>query len=56
MSLIFISHDLNLVSNFADTVSVLKEGEIVEDGKTSDILYTPKHSYTKKLLDSVPQI
>ena len=56
MSLIFISHDLNLVSNFADTVSVLKEGEIVEEGKTSDILYTPKHSYTKKLLDSVPQI
>ena len=40
-----------IIEDFEET-----EGEIVEEGKTSDILYTPKHSYTKKLLDSVPQI
>jgi microcin C transport system ATP-binding protein len=50
MSLLFITHDLNIVRRFADRVCVMKDGEIVEQGPTSDIFAAPKHPYTQKLL------
>ncbi|MBI5871270.1 MAG: ABC transporter ATP-binding protein [Actinobacteria bacterium] len=51
LSTIFISHDLALVSSFADDLMVLHEGESVETGRCSEILAHPKHAYTKSLVD-----
>ncbi len=50
MSLLFITHDLNIVRRFADRVCVMKDGEIVEQGRTEDIFRAPAHPYTQKLL------
>ena len=52
MSIIFVSHDLSLVSEFTDKTVVLYKGEVVEFGKSSMILANPKHTYTKMLLGS----
>ncbi|MZR13476.1 dipeptide ABC transporter ATP-binding protein [Maritimibacter sp. DP07] len=52
MSLLFITHDLTIVRKFADRVNVMKDGEIVEAGKTEDIFRDPQHAYTRKLLSA----
>ncbi|GAB5400671.1 MAG: ABC transporter ATP-binding protein [Aureisphaera sp.] len=56
MSLIFISHDLNLVSQIADRVVVMYKGEIVEEGSVYSIFKLPKADYTKALLASRPSM
>lgn len=53
MSYIFISHDLALVSSICDRVIVMKNGQVVEQGYTKDILYNPQQDYTKMLIKSV---
>ena len=55
MSIILITHDLGIVADKADDVVVMYAGQIVEQGKTNDIFYNPKHPYTKNLLASVPR-
>ena len=52
MSILMITHDLNLVRHFADRVCVMNEGNIVEQGATIDVYESPQHEYTKKLLSS----
>ncbi|MEM9349510.1 MAG: ABC transporter ATP-binding protein [Pseudomonadota bacterium] len=54
MSLLFITHDLTIVRQFADRVCVMKDGEIVEAGKTADVFDDPQHPYTQKLLNAEP--
>ena len=54
MSMIFISHDLNIVRQVSDRILVLYNGEIVESGNAEDVYQNPQHDYTKKLLDSIP--
>jgi peptide/nickel transport system ATP-binding protein len=54
MSLVFISHDLGVVSEIADRVIVMYKGEIVEEASTEDIFSHPKHPYTKGLLACRP--
>jgi peptide/nickel transport system ATP-binding protein len=56
MSILFISHDLSLVSEIADRVVVMYKGEIVEQGEVSEIFNAPKHSYTKALINSRPSL
>ncbi len=56
MSIIFISHDLALVSEIAHRVLVMYKGDIVEQGNTTDIFNHPKHIYTKALLSSKPSL
>lgn len=53
-ALLLISHDLAVVSEVADRVLVMRDGEIVEDGPTLEVLTRPTHLYTKKLLAAVP--
>jgi microcin C transport system ATP-binding protein len=55
MSLLLITHDLNLVRKFADHVAVMENGTIVEQGTVSAIFADPKHPYTRKLIDSRPE-
>ena len=54
MSVLFITHDLNLVRRYAQRVCVMQQGNIVEQGDTSDIFSQPKHEYTQYLLQSEP--
>jgi peptide/nickel transport system ATP-binding protein len=53
-ALIVISHDLAVVSRLADRVAVMRDGVIVEQGPTADILGRPQHRYTQSLLDAIP--
>lgn len=53
MGILFISHDLPLVSCFCDRVCIMKDGEVVEYGQTLPIVKNPQNAYTKRLLDSV---
>lgn len=56
MSIIFISHDLSLVSEIADRVLVMYQGKIVEQGDAISIFKSPKHNYTKALIGSKPSL
>ena len=52
LSYIFISHDLGVVSRTSDRIAVLYKGNMVELGKTKNVLTNPSNDYTKKLIDS----
>jgi len=52
LAYILISHNLGIVRHFSDEIMVLSHGQVMEVGKTSDILNKPKHKYTKKLIMS----
>jgi peptide/nickel transport system ATP-binding protein len=54
LTYLFVSHDLSLVRQLADTVSVLQRGRVVEDGPVREIFSRPRHPYTEALLDAIP--
>ena len=56
MTLIMISHDIGVVQNVCDEVVVMTDGDVVEQGPTSDVLGNPRHPYTKRLLAAIPTI
>jgi ABC-type sugar transport system ATPase subunit len=56
LTYLFVSHDLSLVRQLADTVSVLQGGRVVEDGQVREIFTRPRHRYTEALLDAIPAL
>ena len=56
LSVLFISHDFGVVSQICDRVIVMYGGQIVEQGKTENIMKQPRHPYTKQLMECVPHI
>lgn len=52
LAYLFITHDLNLVANFAHRVGVMQQGKLVEQGSSEQVLHSPSHSYTQTLLAS----
>lgn len=56
MAMLFISHDLNLVSEIADRVMVMYKGDVVENATTLEIFKAPKAEYTKALLKARPAL
>ncbi len=56
MTVVYITHDLGVVANVADRVSVMYAGQIIETGSVDEIFHTPVHPYTKALLRSLPQL
>lgn len=55
-SLIMVTHNLGLVTRYADRIYVMYAGKIVESGATRDLLMNPRHPYTMGLLKSVPRL
>jgi peptide/nickel transport system ATP-binding protein len=55
LTYLFISHDLGLVRQIADTVTVLEHGRVVETGGVDRVFSHPNHDYTRALLDAVPR-
>ena len=56
MAILFITHDLGLVSELADHIVVMQHGEIREQGRTIDVLLHPQHAYTRALLACRPRL
>jgi oligopeptide transport system ATP-binding protein len=56
MGLILITHDMGVVADVADRISVMYAGQIVEEASVHDIYANPAHPYTKALLESIPRV
>ena len=54
--IVLITHDMGVVARMCDRVVVMRQGEIVEQGDTDQIFYSPQHPYTQMLLDAVPRL
>lgn len=55
LSIIFISHDINLVSQISDRICVMYRGKVVETGSSERIMKSPGHPYTKALISALPE-
>ena len=53
---LLVTHNMGVVADFADRVAVMYRGEIVETGSVEEVLLTPRHEYTKRLLAAVPRL
>ncbi|MBX3586503.1 MAG: ABC transporter ATP-binding protein [Ramlibacter sp.] len=53
-AMIWITHDLAVVSGLADRIAVMYAGRIVESGATADVVHRPSHPYTQGLINSIP--
>lgn len=56
LSIIFISHDLSVISELAESVGIMYAGQLVELGSTRVVYSNPKHPYTQKLIATIPRI
>lgn len=54
LSMLFITHDLRVAAQLCERIIVLQHGEIVEQGDAIEVLQSPKHPYTKALIDAMP--
>ena len=53
IAMIFITHDIKVAQILCDRVYILSNGQIVEQGKTQQVLTSPRHNYTSKLIEAV---
>ncbi|MFG3334915.1 ATP-binding cassette domain-containing protein [Streptomyces tendae] len=56
LTYVFVSHNLAVVAQVADRVAVMSRGRLVEVGEAASVLRTPRHPYTRQLLDAVPAL
>lgn len=56
LTLVMVSHDLSVVASLCERTAVLERGRIVEQGDTAQVLGTPAHPYTRRLVESVPRL
>jgi peptide/nickel transport system ATP-binding protein len=55
LTIVFISHDLNLVRYLTSRIYVMQRGDVVEHGATAQVFAQPAHAYTRELIDSIPR-
>lgn len=55
-AILFISHDLSVVSRISDDICIMYGGKILESGNTQKVLFSPKHPYTKLLMNAHPSL
>ena len=56
LTLVLVSHDLSVVRHMTDRVLVMQAGRVVEEGATREVFRSPRHPYTRLLLDSIPRL
>jgi peptide/nickel transport system ATP-binding protein len=56
MTVLFITHDIGQACYLADRVLVMEHGVMVEQGKTDEVIFSPQHEYTRRLLADVPKL
>ena len=56
MAILYISHDLASVAGICDRIAILHEGQIVETGSTEQVLTSPRHEYTQRLMAAMPKM
>ena len=56
MAILYISHDLASVAGICDRIAILHEGQIVETGPTEQVLTSPRHQYTQRLMAAMPKM
>ena len=56
MAILYISHDLASVAGICDRIAILHEGQIVEAGTTQQVLLSPRHEYTQRLMAAMPKM
>lgn len=55
-SILIVSHNMGVIAKMADKVGVMKHGDLVEWGKKEEVLYSPKHEYTRALIRAIPKM
>jgi oligopeptide/dipeptide ABC transporter ATP-binding protein len=55
-SILFITHNLSVVSHIADRIVIMYGGHILESGRTKEVFQNPRHPYTKMLIDAIPRV
>lgn len=55
-TMVVVSHDLSMVRRVAEHVVVMRDGEVIEQGATSEVVARPQHPYTQRLLDAAPAL
>ena len=53
-AMIFVTHDLRVAARICDRIAVMQRGKVIEIGRTEQVLFTPEHEYTQRLLAAVP--
>jgi len=56
MAILFVSHDLAVIAELCDRVAIMRAGEVVEQGRTEEVIAAPRHDYTRELLAAVPRL
>jgi ABC-type glutathione transport system ATPase component len=56
MAILYISHDLASVAGICDRIAILHDGQILEQGTTQEVLTTPQHEYTQRLMAAMPKM
>jgi len=56
MAILFVSHDLAVIAELCDRVAIMRSGQVIEQGRTQEVIDAPRQDYTRELLAAVPRL